>query len=367
MACSDLYDLVLEMKWDKAEHHCLQHPVDAAHIDGDTWETSLYLACQNRPPLSLIHVLLEAYPEATAVRSRHGDWPLHTACRCGASKDVLSELVTANPAIVEQTSKWGITAIQALWDSREQAQSGNNELTPDLAAKFDVLLEGLATNYLKRTGSSVDCGESNNYPCSFVLHAVVALRSFGCPYPVLEYVLNKYPEQVSMRDTNGMYPLHIACGPVSTFSTTRIYKPRERKFIVTLLNKYPRAASIAVAGRYPLHLALSSRHAWDGGVREILRFAPDILGISDPLEGVIPFQLAAIPVRDTFVDLNTVYQLLRAQPDLLRIRCSTRIRSIEKRTVEKYNLIVCCLLLSGAWFLAYHHNNTSCKSFPRRE
>ena len=37
----------------------------------------------------------------------------------------------------------------------------------------------------------------------------------------------------------------------------------------------------------------------------------------DPVTKLYPFQLAAIPVGDTTVDLDTVFCLLRSQPDVL--------------------------------------------------
>ena len=47
--------------------------------------------------------------------------------------------------------------------------------------------------------------------------------------------------------------------------------------------------------------------------------------IQDPVTHLFPFQLAAIPVRDTVVELDTVYELLRAQPDVLNL-CNTSPR-----------------------------------------
>ena len=41
--------------------------------------------------------------------------------------------------------------------------------------------------------------------------------------------------------------------------------------------------------------------------------------IQDPATQLYPFQLAAIPVRDTVVELDTIYELLRAQPAVLTL------------------------------------------------
>jgi hypothetical protein len=39
--------------------------------------------------------------------------------------------------------------------------------------------------------------------------------------------------------------------------------------------------------------------------------------IPDPVTKLFPFQLASIPVRDTKVDLDTIFHLLRRRPDVL--------------------------------------------------
>lgn len=39
----------------------------------------------------------------------------------------------------------------------------------------------------------------------------------------------------------------------------------------------------------------------------------------DPETKLFPFQLASIPVRDTEVELDTIFHLLRRQPDVLRL------------------------------------------------
>ena len=41
--------------------------------------------------------------------------------------------------------------------------------------------------------------------------------------------------------------------------------------------------------------------------------------IQDPVTKLYPFQLAAIPVRDTVVELDTVYELLRSQPSIITL------------------------------------------------
>jgi hypothetical protein len=313
---NELYDLVLDRNWHRAVRHCREQPIDAEFQDGDTMETPLYLACQNHPPVELVRALLRAFPAGAETPSRHGDLPLHIACRYHASIEVLRELVLNHPGTVGQSSKWGETPVTAFWEGRETIVSSTAE--EDYSSlfwqKMQVLLEALATSRQQAQGQPTDT--------LFMVHAVVALGSFGCPIEVLEYVLESYPEQVSQTDGMGRLPLHICVGPAQwSHRSRRKYKPREKQVIVRLLELYPPAArtfdTTEPAGRYPLHTALAGRHQWKTGVKELFEGAPEAIFLPDPVTRVYPFQLASIPVRSTAVDLDTIYNLLRVQPPAL--------------------------------------------------
>ena len=80
--CSDLYDAVLDLDWEKVVEHCRDYPRDAQFQEGDNLETPLYLACQWHPPLHVIQALIEAHPPALQWTSREfRDLPLHMICR----------------------------------------------------------------------------------------------------------------------------------------------------------------------------------------------------------------------------------------------------------------------------------------------
>jgi hypothetical protein len=309
----ELYDLVIDRNWQRAIRHCREHSIDAEFQDGDTLETPLYLACQNHPPFQLIRALLQAFPAGAETPSRHGDLPLDIACRYNASIEVLRELVMDHPDTVGQSSKWGKTAVSALWEGRTPTASLRVEenYSGVFWQKMQLLLEALATSRQQAQGQPTDA--------LYIVHAVVALGSLGCPYEVLKYVLQKYPEQVSQTDGMGRLPLHIAVGPAQwSHRSRRKYKPREKRVIVRLLEMYPPGARTfdptEPAGRYPLHTALTCRHQWKTGVQELFEGAPEAISLPDPVTRVYPFQLASIPIRSTTVDLDTIYHLLRAQP-----------------------------------------------------
>jgi hypothetical protein len=312
----ELYDLVIDRNWDHAICHCREHSIDAEFQDGDTMETPLYLACQNHPPFRLIRALLKAFPAGAETPSRHGDLPLDIACRYNASIEVLRELVKDHPDTVGQSSKWGKTAVSALWEGRTTTASlrVEEDYSDIFWQKIQVLLEALATSR-----QQAQCVPTDTL---YIVHAVVALGSLGCPYEVLKYVLQKYPEQVSQTDGMGRLPLHIAVGPAQwSHRSRRKYKPREKRVIVRLLEMYPPGARTfdptEPAGRYPLHTALTCRHQWKTGLQELFEGAPEAISLPDPVTRVYPFQLASIPIRSTMVDLDTIYHLLRTQPAVL--------------------------------------------------
>jgi hypothetical protein len=354
---NELYDLVLDRNWHRAIRHCreVRHHIDAEFQDGDTMETPLYLACQNDPPVSLIRALLQAFPGGAETPSRHGDLPLDIACRYNASIEVLRELVKDHPDTVGQSSKCGKTAVSALWEGRIHITTHAilSDEMENLSAlfwqKMQMLLQALATSRQQAQGQSTET--------LYIVHAVVALGSLGCPNEVLEYVLQNYPEQVSQTDYMGQLPLHIVVGPAQwSHRSRRKYKPREQQVIVRLLEMYPPGARTLdptePAGRYPLHTALTCRHQWMTGVKELFEGAPEAISLPDPVTSVYPFQLASIPIRSTAVDLDTIYHLLRSQPDVLEAMqpTTTAARGMKAHSHEDTALRLDYKKKAATWF-----------------
>ena len=331
---SELYDLILDMSWHKAVRHCRAHPTDASYQDGDNLETPLYLACLSRPPVRLVRSLLQAFPAGAETTSRNGDLPIHVACRYNASIEVLRALVNDHVGTVGISSKWGATAVRALWDGRDTIESNRAEENYETVfwKKMHCLLRALATSRQQSQGQSTEI--------LYMVHAVVAMGSLGYPSEVLEYVLQTYPEQVSQKDGMGQLPLHIAVGPSQWSNRSRRkYKPREQQAIIKLLRRYAESAQCLdpnePVGRYPLHTALANRHHWGGGIKELFQNAPFAASLVDPVTGVYPFQLAAVPVRDTAIDLDSVYQLLRVHPCAVADACCGPVLATIKRTTSE--------------------------------
>ena len=332
------------MDWDLVIEHAREHPQDAAWQDGHWHETPLYLAAQHNPPVEAIREIINAYPKALTTPSRaNHDLPLHIACRYHVSAEILEELLRVFPVTAVEQTRWGSTPVMALWEFRPK----DGPLDERFWRKINILVSAVARfrddpkfqeqQHAMRTKqfqnpeerrrtppSTAPAASPNNKAELLMVHAAVSLGAMSCPEQVLEHVLHTWPEQIFLRDRWGQLPLHIAVGPTTWSHTTRRkYKPRDEKFLFLLLQTYPQASTQRLvdveSGRFPLHSALANRHTWKGGVQELFYAAPRILLVPDPLTKLYPFQLAAVPSGDTTVELDTVYLLLRAQPDVLNL------------------------------------------------
>ncbi|KAL3920101.1 MAG: hypothetical protein SGARI_007030, partial [Bacillariaceae sp.] len=257
----------MDMDWDRVIQHAHDHPEDAAYSDGHYYESVLYLACQHNPPAAAIRAILNASPQAALQVSRaHHDLPLHIAARYQLSAEILEELLRDFPVTAVEQTRFGRTPLMALWEfrhgrSREQEpqegeegrngtannlQETNEEANEEAVQDEDeeeefwnkvmVILRAVARfredptyssqmpstrtkEFRSHAGSNIDPGndkhrvhndDSGQNRNPLVLHAAVSLGALSCPVEVLEYVLARFPEQVSIRDRWGYLPLDIA-------------------------------------------------------------------------------------------------------------------------------------------------------------
>jgi hypothetical protein len=364
--------LVIDMNWDRVIWYAQAFPQTARFQEGDTAETPLHAAVQCNPSVWVVRHLVDAYPAAVFVKARNGESPLHMACRYKASVEVLQELVKHQPSSVFLESKWGSTPILALWRSYKSADI-RKDFHSILWQKIQVLLEAVARSRreeyspLNTKGKEISADETKT--TLFMVHAAVSLGSLGCPVEILDFCMQRYPQQIQQLDESECLPLHLVVGPTRwSCGSKRRYKPREKETIERLLQAYPVAASIQDStsqGRLPLHSALVNRHEWLGGVEALARYYPDALWQPDPINGLLPFLAAATPVGDTAVDLTSIYSILRFYPNALEIALSNSRQDEDKppsqtrnsikherkthemrHFVERYGLVVAACLVS---------------------
>jgi hypothetical protein len=332
----DLYELCRRRIWHRVRLLCATHPIHAQYV-GDQGHP-LHVACQRQPTARAIQALLEAFPAAASLPNAQGELALHVACRNNASIAVIRHLVQHYPASAASVQPSAVVILCQARESTETNMEASNSAvlwhtqqdnlprvtyTSLFWQKMQVLLEGIAV-HRQCLAKMHQAAQS-----LFILHAAVSLGC--CPTEVLQYCLDRYPEQVSMRDSTGRLPLHIAVSvrednlqslpPASAVSILRKLQLRERKTtLLRVLERYPVAASIpdpqhepcgvGIRRRYPLHTALAHGHEWHGGIRELVQHGPDSLSLRDPVLGLYPFQMASH-------DLDSVFQLLRHMPSVL--------------------------------------------------
>jgi ankyrin repeat protein len=348
---SEIYDACLHMNWQLVEQLCALRPHNARYQEGDNMETALYMACENRLPLTTIQALLQAFPEAVTVKTRRGYLPIHMACRDGeANAEVIRLLLQADCQTACKRTRYGHTPLVSLWEPHshklhsltrilgDRNKSVEEKLNAFLCSDAEkemnacfaisvLLLEAVA-RYRQRNAST------NRL---FLPHAAVSLRSStGCPLVVLYFVARRFRKDFYLTDSNGRFPVHIAVGPDNSSDPEQLwkFKPREHGAIQLALGLHPESASICDPNepirRYPLHTALLNGHEWDEGVKELVHCAPQVLQTTDPILGLFPFQMVSLPTTSTrLVDplenyfagpsLNTRFNLLRSDPTVLEM------------------------------------------------
>lgn len=351
---SDLWDFVLDMDWPRVVQHARSEPQDANFLEGHWHETPLYLTCQLDAPVDALRAVIEAYPESVQIASRENhDLPIHLACRYQADTEILEALLKDYPETATETTKWGKTPIMTLWDFRKNEMTNASAVQlnddDDFWKKVFVLLRAAARSHSMNSDQcdGIDCSKmddtgsnipdvhgskiNSSVPSAeqeerfFFVHAAVSLGSKGCPIEVLSHAIEKHPKEVLQRDQRGHLPLHILIQKISwSKHRRRRLKPKEKSFLTCLLKSHPGSARERIYddhNRYPLHSALANGHTWSHGVANIFLAAPEVLMVRDPSTGLFPFQLAGVPItEDTAFDmdnLETVYQLLRARPDVI--------------------------------------------------
>ena len=108
-----LYSYLKRKDWDNAQLQVKQYPKEAScwvldhDYDSGTPHLPIHLACLNLAPTEIIHLLIEAYPDGSTAKGKHGFNPLHLACKKSLPDDVILELIQQCPSAVSQKDEYG--------------------------------------------------------------------------------------------------------------------------------------------------------------------------------------------------------------------------------------------------------------------
>mmetsp|Transcript_15958 Transcript_15958/g.20859 ORF Transcript_15958/g.20859 Transcript_15958/m.20859 type:complete len:396 (+) Transcript_15958:267-1454(+) len=249
--------------------------------------------------------------DGVLIRNSFGGTALHSACNHNAAFEVIQALVNTNPRLVTMATFDGIPPIHALYTSYIQTIPGYMAVACTLkgedigaAGHFDRFwrkLVFLATADF-RSGNLPD-------PSRLVLHGL--LHSSHLPVNCYKIPLKREPELAEVQDEEGNLALHLLV-------SRRPFRLKEREAIEATLEASTAAALVRNnAGDFPLLIAIRNKIPWANGVDLLVHTAPATVQQRDVETNLLPFQFAASVGGP--VALDTTYELLSTQPDLLLV------------------------------------------------
>jgi len=118
-----LCTLIEKRKWKAAVARIVTDPLSAERdlkvmtrggFMASTGMSPLHYACERRPPVQLVRVLIDAFPFAVLTRAMPGGClPLHIACTWGASPEVVESLLAADHGSVKVKDELGNVALHS--------------------------------------------------------------------------------------------------------------------------------------------------------------------------------------------------------------------------------------------------------------
>lgn len=186
----------------------------------------------------------------------------------------------------------------------------------DMNKVYPVLCRLITGTYFAEQGVMIPSDQEK-----FLLHAFLRNKLSGsCPICIFHWMIHSFPEQLVVA-IDGQLPLAASC------SSKRCGPDR----MIALLFASPTAASVPDSqGRYPLHLACQNCcFAWETGIRQLFEAAPSVVLIPTA-EGLSLFVSTALAQAEMTATLrhnrmeqsvhytNTLFELLRNDPTAVR-------------------------------------------------
>jgi hypothetical protein len=130
-----LYTPLFEKDWETALTVILHSPHYTKRVVPEQG-LPLMVAMRRGAPVPVVTALLEAYPDATAIRNYHNNLPCHSACCYGISSEGMKMLLRCNPDATDAINNGGWTPMQFLnaseWqffaDEKEQVRNDLKQL-----------------------------------------------------------------------------------------------------------------------------------------------------------------------------------------------------------------------------------------------
>ena len=209
----------------------------------------LHYVSQNDSSIKVLKILLNEYSDGCKVANADGELPLHYAIKHESLIDLINILIDAYPDSLNITTRNGHIPLYYAIDNYYSSELLNliinkhrekmipiiNSSIIHLAISKKLPIEVIVLLYESFLQNEVN--NINNLHCAITSESSIE---------VIEYIINKNPESITIQDYNGNLPLHHS---INNIEIMRI-----------LLSIYPDAAKIKNNyGFIPIHIALDSK------------------------------------------------------------------------------------------------------------
>lgn len=328
----------------------------------------LFVAIRFNADVSVVRCLVQAYPKCTLTRDRGGGLPLRRAIENQSPIEIQACLCTSPEVVLDADTYIHNTALHGALEcgtAREATVELLVRTAPEIAltrakcgqTPLDFACQRWLRFHSPRRGEAhvwslwrmVLClmraafyGPSlENNVDSPILHAAVSLQ---VPPKVVLHVLHTRRDETRLLDSEGRYPLQLAIQshPPLDYAMTLVslerFLEQKEKVILELLEIYPEAASLPNSdGRVALSLAAGESSVSNCVLQALWRVNPTLLRQLDPVTGLYPFQIAALPTaplpritsqrsaeqwrqKADGLRLTAVFDLIKQAPDLIRLQ-----------------------------------------------
>jgi len=304
----------------------------------------LFIALRRNCSPEIVKVLVQGYPEVAYSRDRCESLPLRRAVEARSSLETLELLAVSPRTVLDADRSMGKTALHSALDCGVPRESmvrlmvhvaPEIALLPSKSGQTPLLMVCHRFLQYRNRGSNPPLWNILTLLCRAakynriqesdpILHAMVSLN---LPWEITKLAMQLFPEQLRERDQDGYYPLLLAL-------QSDLEKSKS-DMVLSFLRLYEEAASIPTPnGRSVLSLSASSKFVAPVIFHELVTRRPESLYEVDPIYGMYPFQVAALPKakgfpsdrssqeepppQDQWLQLSAIFELLVAAPELIQ-------------------------------------------------
>lgn len=365
----------------------------ASYIRNESGSFPLHFSWRDPTPDRYItRKLLEYHPNAADMTNAYGATPLFMAINWDAPIDILEVLLDACPHAVKIKDKRGICSISSAWNlfvhevrvkdtdnaAKEKERVKNNRRALKMAATHLDLI-GDAEKWWNKIQLLLKAAYHNSVhdplPDNKKWRVLHAAAGCDCPPELLRLVLKLCRVQLFIKDEDNKLPLHIAAS--APLYVKQPFESQSEPVITKLASAFPDGVlEVDNDGRLALHIALEHRKTWEDGINHLVSLHPQTARVCDPKTRLYPFMLAAIEeqshdktsprlnkeeatriAKASFKSIiwkrfhtsrkeveinkviqkadanktNTVYQLLRLAPDLIKFTNSDVVDKLKEK------------------------------------